>query len=142
MTLSRDGIGALVLLAVTGAAWVEIASVPGEARLFPRLVLGVMAVLSAAMLVRSFARRAETGPFVQTPAALAITLVLAVIYIGAVEVIGYFAATALFVPGLALALGLRRTLLVALTTVGFVAAVYLVFVVLFGRPLPVGLLGD
>lgn len=142
MTLSRDGIGALVLLALTGAAWLETGTIPGEARLFPRLVLAVMAVLSVAMLVRSFARRAETGAFVQAPGALAITLGLAVVYIAAVEVIGYFAATALFVPGLALALGLRRKRLLALTTVGFVVAVYLVFVVVFGRPLPLGLFAD
>ena len=142
MTLSRDGIAALVLLALSGAAWIETGTIPGEARLFPRLVLGVMGVLSVAMLVRSFARRTDAGPFFLAPGALAVTLALAVVYIAAVEVIGYFAATALFVPGLALALGLRRTLLLALTTLGFVAAVYLVFVVLFGRPLPLGLLGD
>jgi putative tricarboxylic transport membrane protein len=142
MTLRRDGIAALALLALTVAAWLETGAIPGEARLFPRLVLGAMAVLSAVMLVRSFARRSEAGPFFLAPGALVVTLALAVVYIAAVEVIGYLAATALFVPGLALALGLRRPVLLALTTAGFVAAVHLVFVVLFGRPLPLGLLGD
>lgn len=142
MTLSRDGVAAVVLLALTGAAWIETGSIPGEARLFPRLVLGVMAALSVAMLARSFTRRTEAGSFFQSPAALAITLALAVVYIAAVDVIGYLAATALFVPGLALALGLRRPALLIVTTAGFVAAVHLVFVVLFGRPLPLGLLGD
>lgn len=141
MVPGRDGIAALGLLALIGAAWLESGTIPGEAQLFPRLVLGLMALLALAMLLRATAHP-PAEPFLRNPGALAVTLSLSVLYLGAVDLAGYLAATALFVPALALALGLRRPVLLVLTTAVFVAALHLVFVVAFNRPLPRGLFAD
>jgi len=140
MALRRDGIAAIVLLLLVAAAWADSAGVPGEARMFPRLILTLMGALSALMLALSL-RRAEAGtPFIEHARNLAVTVALTAGYIALVEPLGYLVASALFIPALALALGLRRPVLLVLTTAGFVAAVHMVFVVIFGRPLPLGFL--
>jgi hypothetical protein len=141
MTLRRESLAALALLAVVGAAWVESASIPGEARLFPRLILGLMGVLSAIMLVQSL-RRPSAGSFFVDFGNFVITVLIAGVYISLVEPLGYLLATSVFIPVLAVALGMRRPQLLAVTTIGFVVVVYLIFVIVFDRPLPLGILSD
>ncbi|MEX2642765.1 MAG: tripartite tricarboxylate transporter TctB family protein [Acetobacterales bacterium] len=138
-----DTIAALVLLALAAAAWFGSGPLPAEAASFPRLVAVLMGLLAAAMLARSLApvitgrgRREEQPFFKHFPTFLA-CLALILSYIFTVSQIGYFSATVVFVPLFAVVLGLRRPVLIALTTACFIAAVYLVFVESFSRPLPV-----
>lgn len=141
MTLRRESFAALALLALVGAAWVESAAIPGEARMFPRLILGLMGVLSAIMLVQSM-RRPTVGSFFVDFGNFATTVLIAAVYVALVEPVGYLLATTVFLPVLAMALGMRRPQLLAVTTIGFVAAVYVIFVLVFDRPLPLGILSD
>jgi hypothetical protein len=100
-----------------------------------------MGVLSAIMLVQSL-RRPSAGSFFVDFGNFVITVLIAGVYISLVEPLGYLLATSVFIPVLAVALGMRRPQLLAVTTIGFVVVVYLIFVIVFDRPLPLGILSD
>ena len=130
MPVSRayDRAGAVVTLVVTGAAWWLSARFPADAQVFPRMVLALLGVLSLLWLVRTFL------PFGR-PRAAAETAGEPTPFF---DHFGYFAATILFVPTMALMLGYRRPLGLLMTTAIFVGGIWLVFVVLFERRLPAG----
>ncbi len=143
---SYDRAGALVALLVTGAAWWVSARFPVDARVFPRMVLAMLGVLSAIWLVRTFlpARLGgtvpdgEPTPFFEHAGYFAGAVATIAAYTYLVGLVGYFAATVAFLPFMAMVLGYRRPLGLALTTVAFTGGIWLVFVALFGRRLPAG----
>lgn len=165
MAVSRlsERIGALVTLAVTGTAWWMSARFPIDAQIFPRMVLGLLGVLSLLWLLRTFvppgsrfaapeptpepgqedlpgaeaARPGEVEPFFIHLGYFLATLALLLVYVFLVGNIGYFTSTVVFMPVMALVLGYRRPLGVLLTTGIFVVTIYMVFVVAFRRRLPI-----
>ncbi len=135
----KETVTAFVLLAVAVYAWVEAGSFAEEARVFPRMIAGAMAVLSLVMLARSFFAGDEdraTRFFKSFPTFL-LCLALIFGYIYSTGLLGYFTASAIFIPAFALLLGLRRPVVVVASTVCFIVVVHLVFVEAFDRPLPV-----
>ena len=50
--------------------------------------------------------------------------------------LGYFTATAVYIPAIALMLGQRGAAMIGVSTALFLIMIYLVFVVTFERPLP------
>ncbi len=52
------------------------------------------------------------------------------------QTLGFFIPAAVFIPVVALLLGQRNPLLIALTTVGLLAFIYLIFIALLGVTLP------
>jgi hypothetical protein len=137
--IDKNVTGAAVLLACTAAAFFELTRFPAEARPFPTLVLVVLVVSGAIWLVRSFLARTASDGGVGTPggkqrltAAVGLTFAYAV----AVSHISYFVPTLLYIPAMAMVLGNRQPLVVCLAGVGFTVGAYLIFVVIFERPIP------
>ncbi len=139
MTLNlKETLSAAALLALALFAWVEAGSFAEEARVFPRLVAAIMGVLAAAMLARSFfASEADRErSFFKSFRYFLLCLALIAGYVYSTSLLGYFTASAVFIPAFALLLGLRRPVVIIASTVGFVVLAHLVFVEAFERPLP------
>jgi hypothetical protein len=118
-----------------------------SAALVPRLMAGLIIVLSIVMVAQGVAARRrmllagqkEEIPYINIPRVL-IFLVFIIAYVAFMDIVGYFIATAVFIVGTYLylrAFTLRQSLLVALA---FCALVYGVFVRLLYLPVPRGLL--
>lgn len=141
-----DRAGAVLALLLTGAAWWVSARFPADARVFPRMVLVMLGVLSVLWLVRTFlparfggtAPDGEPAPFFEHAGYFLAAVATIAGYIHLVGLVGYFTATVAFLPFMAIVLGYRRPIGLALTTLAFAGGVWLVFVVAFGRRLPAG----
>lgn len=144
--LNKDRIGALVVLVCCTLAWSMLDTMPAEAALFPRMIISMAFVLSAIWGISSLRPRAKaaasgTGEvpegFMENPRNFAIFAACLAAYIVLIDTIGYFTSSALFVIVTSFLLGFRRPLTVVVSAAGFVLFIYLVFVVIFNRPLPV-----
>jgi hypothetical protein len=118
-----------------------------SAAMMPRLMAGLIIVLSVVMAAQGLAARRrmllagqkEEIPYVNIPRVLTF-LVFIIAYVFSMDIVGYFIATPVFIVGSYLylrALNLRQSLLVALA---FCALVYGVFVRILYLPVPWGLL--
>ena len=63
-------------------------------------------------------------------------LVALILFALVFEHLGFFIPAAIFIPGIAVLLGYRKPLTIALTTIGVLLFVYLVFITLLGVNLP------
>ena len=142
MALHRDSIAALFILLLVAGGWYDLNGVATDAAMFPRLILGAMGILAVAMFAQGLKRAAPDQPFVEHARNLSVTVGLTALYIIAVEPLGYFPATFVFVACLAWALGLRRPIMVLGASALFTGAVWLVFVGTFSRRLPPGMFFD
>jgi hypothetical protein len=117
-------------------------SFPDDARIFPLAVLGLMAVLSTAIFIRSFHRhsKAKEKP-IETPFfvnavnfwAAAISIFL---YILLLPILGYFTSSAIFFISISTFLGYRDWKRLLLTVTVFLVFVYFLFIYFFERPIP------
>ena len=144
----RDLIVALAILAfcvVAYAITLGFAKAPAavaqnvQPATFPRLVIGVIAVLSAVLAVMSFridsARKGPVRPMVLVTAAMMVAFVIAF------DTLGFIAAMVLFAAGMPVLWGERRWHRLIPFAVLFPAAVYVVFVLGLGVHFDAGLLG-
>lgn len=142
---SRERLAALVTFLLCAAAWSQIPYMPAEAALFPKLILGLAAVLALAWGAQTFRRpkaRSEItdtspAPFSENPRKLLSFIVCLGGYVWLIDILGYFTSTALFMVVASFVLGFRRPGIIAAAVVGFVGFIYIVFVVIFQRPLPI-----
>ncbi|WP_157962044.1 tripartite tricarboxylate transporter TctB family protein [Acuticoccus kandeliae] len=143
--LDKDSIGSLIVFAFSIWAWTFLDEMPAGAALFPRMILILAAVLSVIWGVSAQVKRVSRArrgvveaprKLIANPANIAIFFACAVAYAALIDLIGYFSASGLFVIATSLLLGYRRPLVVIATAAGFVLFIYLVFVVIFERPLP------
>ena len=141
----QDIVAGLVIMLLAIAGIYEARGLPTGVAMLPLWVLGTLFVLSCIMIVRGILNivPAQNGskaiPFIVAPKRLAIGIIAMALYIIGIEVIGFYVTTALFIPLSALALGFRNFKLIAITTIGFLGFVYVVFSLIFERVLPVGL---
>jgi len=136
MTLDlKETTAAAALLALAIFAWTDAGAFAAEARVFPRLVAGVMGALAFAMLARSFFANEEARQrtFFKSFPYFLLCLALIFGYVFSTSALGYFTASAIFIPAFALLLGLRRPVVIIASTVGFVVLAKLVFVQAFLR---------
>lgn len=110
------------------------------ADLFPRLVLAVMMLL-AVLLALGIGAGAVEDPQ-PVPRATWLTGGVMVVYMAALELIGMWPASFLFLIGLGWLWGERRLWRLAVSALALCAALYAVFVHLFGGTFPSGLLSD
>jgi len=99
-----------------------------------------LAILSSVMLIQSFLpmfRATRIRPFFVKPANLLISLVGIFVYILAVQWLGYFTSSVVFIPVFASVLGERSWTMLGVSTILFLVMIYLVFVVAFERPVPI-----
>ena len=137
--IDKNVIGAAVLLVGTVAGLLELGRFPAEARPFPALVLATLLITGIWWLARSLLARptpgSDTGSVGDKRRLIAATG-LTFAYAVAVSHFSYFIPTILYIPAMAIALGDRRPLIAGLAGVGFTLGAYLIFVVLFERPIP------
>lgn len=142
MSLHRDAIAALFVLLLVAGGWYELRNVATDAAMFPRLILGAMGIFAAVMFAGGLRRAAPSEPFIGHARNLAITVGMTAVYIMAVEPLGYFPATFLFIGILGFTLGFRGPLAVLAASALFTGSVWLVFAWTFGRRLPPGVFFD
>lgn len=124
------------IAAGSAALYPTLGGLPWESRGFPAALLIGIAALALAILIRDARRRGPDERFFVHPGRFAGALALMAAYLAALPLVGFFTASgalALLMPPL---LGYRRWRVLALTVAVFLAAVWLVFVVIFQRPLP------
>lgn len=137
MTLrSAEVMAGLVLLAFTVFAWREASAIRGPAAFFPSVIIGALGALSLIYLTRSvLAGRSGEAMFERGFVFVAV-LGLSLVYVYAVAHVGYVSSTLVFIPALAWVIGFRRPTYLAVTTVVYIASVYVTFEIVFQRPLP------
>ncbi len=140
--LFAGGAAALSLLFI-----LQSLKLPDSAALMPRLLAALIIIMSVAMVFQGLSahkRMAQAGQKEEIPhinvALVATFLGFIIAYVFAIELLGYFIATPIFIIGSYLflrAMNLRNAILVAL---GFCVLVYGVFVKILYLPVPLGLL--
>lgn len=132
----RDSIAALLGL-VIGGGFIFLSRDLGAGGMFPRVVAGIMVAASLGLLVKAFFRPSTIAAMNrQEIARVAASVVLTLLYIVAVAKLGFVTASLIFIPATAYTLGLKRHVLILVTTVLFVASVHFLFQAIFGTPLP------
>ena len=150
MTYIKDRIGAAALLILAVGVFFAAGALPFKSMIFPRMITAVMALCAVLMFLRTVPIKAgkapaaaedpmRDAPFFRNAGNFVITFAAFVAYIFAIGILGYFVSTAILIVALALALGFRNLRLLAAATVGFLVLVYVVFILVFERPLPHGM---
>ena len=115
---------------------------PWGSRVFPLAILGLMAVLSAVVFIRTLYsdkykdETATSAKFFRHPVRFLLSVGVILSYVVLLPILGYFTTSVLFFLAMTAILGYRNYKNIALTIVTFLAFVYAVFVVLFERPIP------
>ncbi len=132
-----------VLLFRSTASYPE--SVQGSTAMYVRFLGAALGFLCALELIFSFKKRGEGKPakkmdIAVNPVRFWGLLLLLVIYCAALSKLGFYLASALFLPLSMLLLGARNFLTILLTSGGVLLFVYLVFARLLEVSLPMGTL--
>lgn len=135
-----ETIAAAFLLAFSIFAWVQAAAISGGAGTFPKLIVYVLTFFSAVYLVRSLMVARPAIRVIEHGGIFAVLLVTTLIYINGVTYAGYVTSSIVFIPLSAWLVGFRRPIYIAIVTVVYIVSVYVLFEVVFGRPLPSELL--
>lgn len=141
-----DAIVAACMGAVALTLWLGAASYDqGTSALsgpsaFPRAIALLLGVSSLLLMGRALAPRLrgtrQTGLAMQRPRAVFGAMALVVAYPGLIQALGYYGATALWLPVLLWVAGCRRPLGVAVASLGFLLFSRVVFQQLLGTPMP------
>jgi putative tricarboxylic transport membrane protein len=139
MRLSRDGLAGLVLLAISLALFVHSLSlpylplVPVGPGFYPRIVLGFLALASAALVAQDLLKGHARAPAAARRNYGLVLLLFAIVgaYVALLPLLGFRIATALFVAAAQAALdrprGPRQWALLAAVALGTAAVTHLVF---------------
>ena len=133
----RDPIAAVVIFTLSLAMFVLSFDYGGGAQLFPRWISGIMIVCSVALFVRGFlspteSERMSSGEIRR----MALSIVLTIAYVVLIVPIGFFTASLIYLPLAAYSLGLRRHVLIWVTTLIYIGGIYYLFARVFHTPLP------
>lgn len=136
--------GGLFLLLAVGVWW-QTLGLPTDSAIFPRAVALLMAGAALRILLRgsSLSPSAPSGPAADimpdegtNRAKLTVITLSTLVYAMLVATVGYFTATAAFIPICALLLGYRNVMAIVGATALYLGLAYGVFIELLQRPLP------
>lgn len=116
---------------------------PPQSSQFPRFLMALQLLFSIALLVRAWRRRGAGARGTAGPVSLGVPLqvfVATAAYVIAIEQLGYFVASALFLFGAMYWFGRHRLIVMIGVTAGFLAVMYALFILFIGVRLPEGLL--
>ncbi len=140
-----DSVIAALMAAVALALWLGAASfergtnlIDGPAT-FPRAISLLLGTTSLLLLARSLPRYLRGGSaavVMRRPSAVFTAMGLVVVYPLLIEHLGYYPATAVWLPVLLWTAGYRKPLGVVLATLGFLVFSRVVFQQLLGTPMP------
>lgn len=135
---------AAAFLVLAAAGWYLSADLPEVPRMFPRLVLALLGLSAALWLVGAVRRavgapaHAEQSEAPERSVGLSLLAVLGLTFVYAAAVItsGFFVPTVLYIPLMARLLGYRSWPIALAAAVAYTVVAYLLFVILFERPVP------
>jgi hypothetical protein len=137
---------ASLIFVISGFGLRQGLAFPGRSSYLPVATLGLAMILCCIWVVQSLiSLRRERRSIAINPMELKRLVIIGVfgfIYVILIPVLGFFSATTLFTPVTAFCLGFRRWKAIALTTVAFVAVLYIVFGYILKTPLPSELIGQ
>lgn len=130
-------------IVLAGAIYSEVLNFPAyavHASQYVKFLLTVMTVLCALLIAGSL-RGGDSGKpqWVKAPRAFTATVVLTLVYVLSLKYIGFYAASAVYMLVLAFLLGLRRPLLLIISTAVLLVLVHGIFVRFLGVPVPLGI---
>jgi putative tricarboxylic transport membrane protein len=125
-------------------AFISIRHLPTDAKMFPNLILAVMSLFVGVALIRAVmgisqktqGAKAADWHFFANPKRFIISVIVFSIYLLSIESVGFFTSSGLLIICMATFVGYRNYLHLTLSLIGFLAFVYLVFILVFERPLP------
>lgn len=146
VSVRKDRWFASFMVAVSALLLVQAYGYPAESSQFPRFLLVLQMGFSIILLVQAW-RVGPAPPPQDAPSDSWASLyapfkvfVAASMYVLAIEYLGYFAATALFLCAAMFWFGARRPVVVISVAAGFLLIVYALFVSFMGVRLPEGVL--
>jgi hypothetical protein len=125
-----------------GAADIEFVSSNGVGpAFFPRAVAILLAAGSVLLVLRGlaprlFGIRAEKTIQVQRPGSVLAAILIVIAYASLLRPLTYYPATALLLPCMLWAAGLRRPVAIVSCTIGFLVFTKMLFETVLGTPLP------
>ena len=134
-----------VMIAFSLLLWAVTFSFPGEEAgpaIVPRLWIFWSVLLGGALLLFCFTGKIDKDPKSGRLGFLALGIILTVAYYFAIEILGYFISSFLFLATAMYMLSYRKPLTVLLVCSGWVIFSYLVFYKLLYIQLPLGLIED
>ena len=135
-----SGVAGLVL---SGAIYSVVRTFPVhavEAARYVKFLLAVMAVLCVILIAVSARGNDTSKPvWIKAPCYVFACTALTLIYAWSMPYAGFYVSSVIYVLALALALGLRRWVLLLVSTALLIAVVYGVFVSFLGVPVPLGI---
>lgn len=138
--LARDLSTALSVLVLATAVFIFAQGYPDEAGFFPKLIAGVLALLSVAMIVRSLLRwKHGTGDdFVmfEAPWPMLGAVVITALYFAVLSQVGFTLSSLVFIPLSAWLFGYRKLHVTVPLAIAFVVALIGLFSGVLGLPMP------
>ena len=135
-----EPLAAAALVAATVGLVFSTRDFPADSRIFPLLVLAALLVAAIAWLIRSIVSARNAGTGSDAPAVNYRTLLTAAAvtfaYGVGVWLWSFFLPTVLYIPLMAFVLGNRNLVVTITSSIGFAIGVYIIFVWLFERPIP------
>ncbi|MCE2452412.1 MAG: tripartite tricarboxylate transporter TctB family protein [Nitrospinae bacterium] len=138
MFQNHDRVASVIFFIATTFLFYHAGSFPEEAAFYPRMVIGLMIVLSVLMFIKSWLKSVRSStfePFFIHNKRFFLSAFMALGYIAGVQYLGYYSASLIFIPAAAWALGYRNRFVMAATTVCYLLFIFVVFDQLFDRPL-------
>lgn len=130
MKINKQGLIIGVLLyAFMVFCWMCTNSFVGDASLFPRMILVLFALLNTIMVIQSFQGKGKVSFTVKEAAMPLLYFAGIVVYVLLFKLLGYFPATAIMLVAYMLILKVKPYWLIAALTAGYLAFVYVLFVV-------------
>ena len=136
ITRNAEAVAGVALVAFAAFAWYQSYSIRGAAAFFPSLVIVALGFFSLVYLGRSLAAPRILAPVFQRSWVFVTVFVLSVIYAYAVVSVGYLTSTIVYIPLIAYLTGFRRPVYLAVATLTYMVCVYVLFEIVFRRPLP------
>ncbi len=137
MERRQDTLLGLIFAAIGVLAAVQAAAYPGASGHYPMALGAVLAALGGLIALRARFRGHDAPRLlINHGRRAAATVALGAGYLALVPLLGFYTASTLAVLVIPVALGFRRPVYLAATTIMFVALVWLVFSVVLEKPLP------
>ena len=141
----KDRSFAVIMVLVSAAFLAQSLSYPAESSQFPRFLMGIQLLFSLIFLFQQFRLPLEAKTVANKDVIASLVpafkvFLITSMYVLAIDYVGYFVATTVFLMGAMALFGNRRLLVMAVVTGCFLALIYALFVLFMGVRLPQGLL--
>lgn len=130
-------------IVLAGAVYSQVLKFPEyaiHASQYVKFLLLVLALLCGLLTVSSFFSRDTSKPgWVKAPGPFTAAVVLTLLFVLSIKYVGFYVGAAVYMIVLSWTLGLRKPLLLIVSTALLLALIYGVFVKFLGVPVPLGI---